>query len=374
MYRNWKKVSALGLAVLIGCMLPMSTMLAAEHDGETGQDTKVNVVLDNEVPDDADTPDDESNPDFENDLSQGAVQGAETDKDAGNVDDGNIDDTLHADDVDDGMEEIPAVGQKAPAKAAKTQESMNAPQIVIKRLGQDSTKYHFGGEIEFSYVNNWGPLFDVSASQDDHTVSLFYYLDNVNKEDKAKSEEQIKALSLVDWGEAQSSPISITPLHDGNYVIYVKAVGEDNQIAYAWAGAVVVDTQAPKVTELENGGNYPEGTVFWVEDDNLESVTINEQPAVSEADGSYKVVANGTSCVIKAKDKAGNSTNYSITIAGENPGEGNVISRSGTYSLEAGEAYQMTEGRWRVGGDRAVYRGGSTFYVRSAGNYTFVKY
>lgn len=35
MCRNWKGAAALGVTVLLGCMLPMSTMLAAEDDVET---------------------------------------------------------------------------------------------------------------------------------------------------------------------------------------------------------------------------------------------------------------------------------------------------------------------------------------------------
>ena len=35
MYRNWKSAAALGLALLLGCMMPMSTMLAAEDDAGT---------------------------------------------------------------------------------------------------------------------------------------------------------------------------------------------------------------------------------------------------------------------------------------------------------------------------------------------------
>ena len=30
MCRNWKRIAALGLTVILGCMAPMSTMLAAE--------------------------------------------------------------------------------------------------------------------------------------------------------------------------------------------------------------------------------------------------------------------------------------------------------------------------------------------------------
>ncbi len=375
MYRNWKRMAALGLAVLLGCAIPVSTMLAAEQDAETVQDTEEDVILDGEVADGADVSDEENVPEDEADLSKDDTLADGTDADDGDVgDEAFVDEVDEADADEDGSEEmIPETIQKAPAKAAESPESVAVPVIVIKRQGQDKTQHTFGGKIEFEYVNSWAPLYDVSASQDGNTVTLFCCLENVGKDEETKSEEQVKDLY---WGkDGQSSPASIEPTKDGNYVLYVKAVGEDNQTAYAWAGGVVVDTVDPKVTGVENGKTYPEGTVFQVEDDNLESVTINEQPAVPEADGSYKVVANGTSCVIKAKDKAGNSISYSITILEENPGEEtDVISKNGTYSLKSGKEYQLTAGKWKLSGDKSVYQGGSTFYVGSDGNYTFVKY
>lgn len=39
MYRNWKRTAALCLTALLGCMMPVSTMLAAENGAETGADS-----------------------------------------------------------------------------------------------------------------------------------------------------------------------------------------------------------------------------------------------------------------------------------------------------------------------------------------------
>lgn len=377
MYRNWKKMAALGLAVLIGCMMPMSTMLAAEQDAETVQDTEEDVILDGEAADGADVSDDENVPEDEADLSKDDTLADGTDADDGDVgDEAIVDEIDEADADEDGSEEIiPEVRRSAPARVAEDSQSVGAPVIVIKRQGQDKTQHTFGGKIEFEYVNTWAPLYDVSASQDSHEVTLYCYLERGDKDSEAKNEEQVEKLAWGDGTTGQSPSANTPVLRDGNYVLYVKAVGEDSQTAYAWAGGVVVDTESPKVKGVEDGKTYPGDTVFQVEDDNLESVTINEQPAVPEADGSYKVVANGTSCVIKAKDKAGNSISYSITILEENPGEEtDVISKNGTYSLKSGKEYQLTAGKWKLSGDKSVYQGGSTFYVGSDGNYTFVKY
>ena len=75
MYRNWKSAAALGLALLLGCMMPMSTMLAAEDDagtevcsdadaGMTGGDESAS---ENENTADVENePEDEKAPDVEN--------------------------------------------------------------------------------------------------------------------------------------------------------------------------------------------------------------------------------------------------------------------------------------------------------------------
>lgn len=380
MYRNWKKMAALGLAVLIGCLMPMSTMLAAEQDGAAVQETEGDVIPDGEASEKVDAPDDENVPKNEADRSEDDTLKDETDADAGDetsdADDRNVEGE-ESDDAGGSEEIVPGVRRKAPARAAEDPQTVGVPVIVIKRQGQDKTQHTFGGKIEFEeYVNSWASLFDVSASQEGHEVTLFCRLENVDKDSEVKDEEQVKELYWGGQGETGQSPsVDIPVLVDGNYVLYVKAKGEDNQTAYAWAGGIIVDTKQPEVTGIEDGKTYPEGTVFQVKDDNLDSVTINEQPAVPEEDGSYKVVANGTSCVIKAKDKAENSICYSITVLGEEPGEeSDVISKNGTYSLKAGKEYQLTAGRWKLAGDRAVYQGGNTFYVGSDGNYTFIKY
>lgn len=300
MYKNWKRTAALGLAVLLGCMVPMGTMQAAEDDGLTPASVSEN----------------------------------------------------------DG----PAVSE---------------PEIVITRGGVNKT-YPLGGAVTFEYSNNWGALFEVSVNPNGREVSLFFALDSVtDMEAEAKSKEQMGGLA---WGNISSPPMSIEPSHDGCYVIYAKAQA-GTQTYYARSGGIVVDTVKPVIRGIEDGKTYPAETVFQVEDTNLDCVLVNEMPAVSDG-GNYKVTANGnsTSCVIRAKDKAGNETVCSISVTGtttpepeepEPPETDNVISQSKEYTLKAGVKYHLAEGRWKVDGDKSVYQGGSDFYVTADGTYRF---
>ena len=41
--------------------------------------------------------------------------------------------------------------------------------------------------------------------------------------------------------------------------------------------------------------------------------------------------------------------------------------------MQAGVAYQLDSGRWKVKGDATIYEGGNTFYVTTDGEYEFEK-
>jgi len=158
-------------------------------------------------------------------------------------------------------------------------------------------------------------------------------------------------------------------------------------------------TEYLEIVGIENGKTYPEGTLFMVKcSGELDCVLMNGQ-TVSPENGYYKVVANGTSCEIIVKDKAGHEIVCKITVSGittpepkpeepkpeepkpeepkpeepETPDDGMVISKSGEYELKAGVKYHLAEGKWKVNGDKSTYRGDSDFYVTADGSYRFSK-
>lgn len=338
MYRKWKSVCALGMAALMVCLIPMGTMMAAEDNPEDVQETGADSVSDND---------------------------AVYDDEAGLEDSESADDEVNA----DGNEGIEVMSETEDAEGdAEVQASMAAPVIVIEWNGQNVT-CSLGGKVDYKYVNNHDQAFACSASQDGQAVSVSYCLEMVS--DTTAEAKEIGKMSSLSW--ESENPERIPLSRDRSYVLYVKAEGEDGQITYARSGGIVVDTTAPAITELVEGKTYPEGTKFQVSDDNLESVKVNEVIVTPEPGGYYRVTANGTSssCVIKVKDKAGNERAYSINVSGKELEEGSVISENGIYSLKAGVPYKLAAGKWQVSGDRAVYQGGSTFYVRADGDYRF---
>ena len=402
MYRNWKGAAALGLALLLGCMMPMSTMLAAEDDAGTGVCSDADAGMtggdestqeDENAADEEDTSEGEDVSDGENVPEDENVSDVENEPEDENVPDGeNVpenenaadeEDTSEGEDVPDGEnvpedenvpdgENVPedenvSDGENVP-EDEDVSDVADTPEIVITRDGKEST-CSLGGKITFEYIRNWGPQLEVTVSQSDQNMSVFWAKDKVtDMEAEAKTEEQMSSLR---WYEKEPSE-TILLAQDGSYVIYVKVTsGEKNY--YARSNGIVVDTQKPVIKGVEEGKTYPEGTAFQVEDANLDRVLVNEQPAVPEG-GNYKVAANGTSCVIRAIDKAGNETVCSITVLTEEKPETNhVISQSGVYALKAGEKYHLAQGQWKVDGDKSVYQGGNDFYVSADGNYSFAR-
>ncbi len=114
---------------------------------------------------------------------------------------------------------------------------------------------------------------------------------------------------------------------------------------------------------------------------------------------------NSLSCTVRARDKAGNEKSLSLTIEGggsepkpdpepqpdpepkpepepqpkpepdpdpQKPVESTKITESKKYTLHTGTAYTLGEGTWQVSGDGSVYSGGITFYVPD-GEYEFRK-
>ena len=349
MYKKWKSVAALGMAVLIGCMMPVDTMIvAAEENPEAAQEIEVDSVSDEEA------------------ILDGENAGDEISADEAEY----VDEEVNTDNSGIAvMAETEETEETEESKAGdiETQASAAAPVIEIKWQGQ-SYICSLGGKIDFVYDNNGGQAFECSASQ---AVLLFYCLEKVDANAEAKGDVQMDSLI---WQSAQPSLERIPLSDDAHYVLYVKAEGTDRQTTYARSGGVVVDTIAPGVTKLVDGGTYPEGTTFQVSEANLESVKVNEVLVNPESDGSYRLSANGTStsCVVRVRDKAGNETTYSITIS-KDPSEDGIISENGTYSLKANVKYQLGAGKWQVSGDKSVYSGGSTFYVKKDGDYTFTK-
>lgn len=410
MKKKHRNISALCLTALLVCLLPVNTMLATAESSDPAQDASSGAAVVAEKQEDVaeDTAAEESEADTEDqEVSDAAIEGTESGIEESDID---IEEDQEVQDTESGtegeQEAEPATEESQEADAAEEtglnlvsgNDAVIQPQVqvfsdnsvmednssvapVIKIMLQgDDVAQPLGGSIDIvKYLNNRDQSFEISVSGADGGTVWYFLLRDKESMDATPTE--------IPWSKVGSVADNTVLFHhvDGKFVLYVK-VEVGGQTYYARSGGVMVDTVAPQITGVSAGGTYKAGTTFTVQDDNLETVKINEVDATPDADGNYRVKANGNSCVIKATDKANHETTVSITVVGGDDDDDNkdddnkdddndttVISESRAYSLKAGTAYRLGSGKWNLSGDSTVYQGGITFYVAADGEYTFNK-
>lgn len=385
MKKKHKNISALCLTALLVCLLPVNTMLAAAENTDPVQDASSGAAVVEQKQEDAveNTVSEESEADTEDQETESVTEGEQEAEPA--TEESQETDTAEETGLGlvSGNDAVSQPQVQVFSDNSAMEDNSAAPVIRITLQGENVTQ-QLGGSIDIvKYLNNQDQSFDISVSGADGG-SVWYFL--------SRDKESMDATPTeIPWSKVNSDADKTVLFHhvDGKYVLYVK-VEVGGQSYYARSGGVVVDTVAPVITGVTDGGTCKAGTTFTVQDANLDTVTINNEIAAPTDDGNYRVKTgeNSTSCVIRATDKTKHETIVSITVEGEsddddddNKDDNNkdddndttVISESRAYTLKAGTAYRLGSGRWTLSGDSAVYQGGITFYVAADGEYTFNK-
>lgn len=277
-------------------------------------------------------------------------------------------------------------------------EEIAVPQVAVPviTLDEEHVWKGFSGSIVFDNYFNKNKSLAITLEADDAAGSdesadaalknqydIFYYLadsktagvllDNGGKiaaADKVEAAMEAKGLSWSAYEEA----INLT--EEGRYVLYVKLVDKEKRAnRYASTGGIVIDKTAPKVfrtgagenSELQIGAVYYGDVTFRVEDDNLRTVTLDGNEMFWGF--GYKITADNKEHTIVAKDYAGNSKEYKISVYELWTLQG--ITKSGEYSLLPNIAYKLGNGTWRLTGDATVYYGSRSVYVSGKGKYSF---
>ena len=121
------------------------------------------------------------------------------------------------------------------------------------------------------------------------------------------TEEEVKALT----GWTAYTSISETAEDEEKFVYYVKLTDHAGNITYFGSDGVIFDTAAPEASGVTDGETCYTTHIVTVEDENLESVTLNGEAATSpitlagNKEAAYMIVAT---------DKAGNETTVVITM------------------------------------------------------------
>ena len=138
---------------------------------------------------------------------------------------------------------------------------------------------------------------------------------------------------------------------------------------------IKIKKQTPKLS-LENGKTYyGDSQKLVIQDDYLSQVYVNG--VLQKLDGTEFVLQLGSNngkkkYEITAVDVAGNKKTILVTVAAAWMKTG-IIPEGVLVNLETGNGYKLGNGNWKVAGDSTSYSGGTEFYVKKDGSYTFGK-
>ncbi len=134
----------------------------------------------------------------------------------------------------------------------------------------------------------------------------YYYLSS-----EQLLEEDMSDIS--EW-EEYTGAFNINP--DNKYVIYVKVIDKAGNITYISSDGIVLDSIAPELYGIEDGGVYYGDKVFKAMDENFLKIEVDgtDITDTTEGDDEFKILADNAQHTVTVTDKAGNVTEYRITV------------------------------------------------------------
>ena len=172
---------------------------------------------------------------------------------------------------------------------------------------------------------------------------------------------------------------------DGEYTNSIKlSDGADNTTIYyknangemtdgVGIGEIKVDAKDPEVSSDSQDGNST--AIISVSDDNLDKIYVNgEEVSFTGTKKDIELLIEDLiseeTFEIKAVDKAGRETTYTITLVSEWYQKG-VIPKGAKVKVTKGKKMTLGDGATGVEGDSSVYANGITFYASEDGELTF---
>ena len=134
--------------------------------------------------------------------------------------------------------------------------------------------------------------------------------------DQDLSEEELESLVY----RAYDEPFRIEP--NGEYIVYVMLVDASLNITYLRSDRLTLDNVQPVISGVENGKTYCGARTVTITEKYIDTVTVNGTTVELDESDSFRLApANGGQKIIVA-DKAGNTTEMTVTVnAGHTYGE-----------------------------------------------------
>lgn len=126
--------------------------------------------------------------------------------------------------------------------------------------------------------------------------------------DQDLSEEELKSLVYRGYDE----PFRIEP--NGEYIVYVMLVDASLNITYLRSDRLTLDNVQPVISGVENGKTYCGARMVTITEKYIDTVTVNGTTVELDESDSFRLApANGGQKIIVA-DKAGNTTEMTVTV------------------------------------------------------------
>ena len=143
----------------------------------------------------------------------------------------------------------------------------------------------------------------INAADNSGTVFVSYL---VTDQDLSEAELQ----SLVFGGYEE--PFRIDP--NGEYIVYAMLVDESMNITYLRSDRVTLDNVQPVITGIEDGKIYCETQTVTVDEKYVDTVTVNGTKVTLDENNSFTLAPADGEQRIVVTDKAGNTTEMTVTV------------------------------------------------------------
>ena len=143
----------------------------------------------------------------------------------------------------------------------------------------------------------------INAADNSGTVFISYLVT-----DQDLSEAELQSLVFSGYEE----PFRIEP--NGEYIVYVMLVDASLNITYLRSDRLTLDNVQPVISGIENGKTYCGTRTVTITEKYIDTVTVNGTTVELDESDSFRLApANGGQKIIVA-DKAGNTTEMTVTV------------------------------------------------------------
>lgn len=143
----------------------------------------------------------------------------------------------------------------------------------------------------------------INAADNSGTVFISYLVT-----DQDLSEAELQSLVFSGYEE----PFRIEP--NGEYIVYVMLVDASLNITYLRSDRLTLDNVQPVISGVENGKTYCGARTVTITEKYIDTVTVNGTTVKLDESDSFRLApANGGQKIIVA-DKAGNTTEMTVTV------------------------------------------------------------